>query len=76
LGEAIKQSVLRRAGLALKRQNVLCNASVLGGYIAVKQSWMMGLQNVCKKFEGGRSWLIVLHHHCRNPHRLWTVFTP
>jgi hypothetical protein len=35
---------------------------------------MMGLQNVCKKFEGGRSWLIVLHHHCRNPRRLMKLF--
>ena len=46
------------------------------GYIAAKQSWMMGLQIVYEKFEGGRSWLIVLHHHRRNPRRLMTLFKP
>jgi len=33
-----------------------------------------GFTDVCKKFEGGRSWLIVLHHHCRNPRRLMKLF--
>jgi len=49
LGKAIKPPALRRAGLALKLQNGLRNASVLWACIALTQGWMMGMLDCVRK---------------------------